>query len=525
MKISRIISIFAVFFIYFFFYFIVFNHQAIASNCSNEEQCQNDSNCAAGEHCNKGSICADTICGGCTVMFHQWTCQGNATPRSSSSSSSQSSSAPTGICTKGTTICADGNRYSCRLDYLQNKTYWLWGGTCVFQNCDPTHDWKCEDGHNKQCYKQTTDNRTFFATFYNNSCSFSNCAPLDENQTKCENGIGYWCRKGLSPQTYWEQFSSSFCESSCTINQQKCENGIGYNCFRDNLKHTNFWVRFSPCSFEGYPAAPARPGDSSFSSSSSSQVSLSQDNVPPNPAKDVRVEFIHGNGTTIDDSIKFSWAWNGDRTCDGCEPAVEYCAFVKPTPGGPLITGYSTGRSTGPTPFPCNPDEFGPFWWQIVNESTGQVYKQFYSGAQNIQNIMKGLTINVLDNQGRLYPPGGTTYAVVCTDDESFNNRHDVFRIDIETRDARGKITGLQGSTYPNIKSIKASCCFSQAMGNADCNKNTDNSPIIDNSDFTIWKEEYLSTRLTKWSDFDTNSVVALKDFEIWRHNRYDPNP
>ena len=265
--------------------------------------------------------------------------------------------------------------------------------------------------------------------------------------------------------------------------------------------------------------------DASSSSSSSSRVSLPQDNVPPNPAKDVRVEFIHGNGTTIEDSIKFSWAWNGDRTCDGCEPAVEYCAFVKPTPGGSLITGYPTGRSTGPTPFPCNPDEFGPFWWQIVNESTGQVYKQFYSGAQNIQNIMKGLTINVLDNQGRLYPPGGTTYAVVCTDDESFNNRHDVFRIDIETRDARGKITGLQGSTYPNIKSIKASCCFSQAMGNADCNKNTDNSPIIDNSDFTIWKEEYLSTRLTKWSDFDTNSVVALKDFEIWRHNRYDPNP
>jgi len=517
MKISRIISIFAVFFIYFFFYFIVFNHQAIASNCSNEEQCQNDSNCAAGEHCNKGSICADTICGGCTVMLHQWTCQGNVTPRSSSSSSSQSSSAPTGICTKGTTICADGNRYSCRLDYLQNKTYWLWGGTCVFQNCDPTHDWKCEDGHNKQCYKQTTDNRTFFATFYNNSCSFSNCAPLDENQTKCENGIGYWCRKGLSPQTYWEQFSSSFCESSCTINQQKCENGIGYNCFRDNLKHTNFWVRFSPCSFEGYPAAPARPGDSSFSSSSSSQVSLSQDNVPPNPAKDVKVEFIHGNGTTIDDSIKFSWAWNGDRTCEGCEPAVGYCTYVTPTPGGSVVTGFPTGRSTGPAPFDCNPDVVGPFWWHIVNESTGQIYKQFYSGAQNIANL--GLS-KVRDSSGNLYPPGGTTYAVSCADDEFFNNRHNTFRIDVDTRDARGKITGQQGSTYPNVRSVKASCCFGQTMGNADCNENTDNSPIIDNGDFTIWKEEYLATRSTKWSDFDLNGAITLLDFEIWRENK-----
>ena len=525
MKIHKtlfLILLFLNIFLYFpFKKVIAYSNEQACSGCSESTNCNVNCNTGCGRcYCDSGQSNGGN--GHYSCIDSQWCnwCNGH----NSSSSSSQSSSSAAQICTEGQRVLNNNHYYWCKTDNSTGRNFWSWIGEKTTP-CSSSGYFQCNENSltYQSCTKADDEIAYYWSNYYNSRCQFDNCTVSSFRY----NGDGSvdQCIQGHGPNTRIGWLSwKGYKNGPCLINTYQCDDrNHTMNYCKDNS--SKWFNSDDPCSFTGYPAPPARPGGSSFSSSSSSRVSLPQDNVPPNPAKDVRVEFIHGNGTTIEDSIKFSWAWNGDRTCDGCEPAVEYCAFVKPTPGGPLITGYSTGRSTGPTPFPCNPDEFGPFWWQIVNESTGQVYKQFYSGAQNIQNIMKGLTINVLDNQGRLYPPGGTTYAVVCTDDESFNNRHDVFRIDIETRDARGKITGLQGSTYPNIKSIKASCCFSQAMGNADCNKNTDNSPIIDNSDFTIWKEEYLSTRLTKWSDFDTNSVVALKDFEIWRHNRYDPNP
>jgi len=114
------------------------------------------------------------------------------------------------------------------------------------------------------------------------------------------------------------------------------------------------------------------------------------------------------------------------------------------------------------------------------------------------------------------------TYSYSCQ--ENLDKKHDVMRIDIDIRDARGNIVGQQGAAWPNVRSSKTTCCKNLDKGNANCDD------AVSSADYTIWECEYVNANgipcsvegdvSNKWSDFDMNKIVTLKDFEIWRENQ-----
>jgi len=159
----------------------------------------------------------------------------------------------------------------------------------------------------------------------------------------------------------------------------------------------------------------------------------SPDTVSPNKA------VVKGYYSRVDDkttpwdeanALIFLWRWRGDRTCTNCQPAVGFC---KPN-------GFSSGK----TKISCNPKRVGPFWWQIADETSKKPRVYYYHS---------GYKQNVTLPNGCQYPSSGTKFVVSCK-----GKKGHTFRIDIQTRDAQGNITGKVGSAWPDNVWTKATC-------------------------------------------------------------------
>ena len=224
--------------------------------------------------------------------------------------------------------------------------------------------------------------------------------------------------------------------------------------------------------------------------------------------------------------VSFYWNWAGDSTCTGCEPAVGYCS-------------YKNSKSSNPNnSINCSLKDDAPFWWHVVRSQftyngnnpqyVNSILFKHYNDDRNLTENATGKA--TLDINGATYTlsqgADNLTASFSLPTDICKNNPHDHYRIDVQTRDARGNMTGEVKGKWPDNRSAEISCCSKNNQGNADCNS------TIDNNDYKIWQCEYINNKVCRdttvvgsrpskrWSDFNLDHNVDLVDFEIWREGK-----
>lgn len=150
-----------------------------------------------------------------------------------------------------------------------------------------------------------------------------------------------------------------------------------------------------------------------------------RDVVAPLPPKNVAVAYDPTNNEML-----FEWEWDKDETCASCEPAVGYCTPQDRASNNLALSCTLNGQT-------ATQAEVGPFWWQVVDESTTPQTKIAY--FYNANQKSDGLTT---------FPPGGRQIKTSCE-----NRDGHTLRIDVRTRDARGNILAEN-----NAVTVRAVC-------------------------------------------------------------------